>query len=394
MLETLHALVAPVGPGDALAPGVTLTRASTELGLRLTFACAGEGPSEGESATVHVELEALESARRYATRSERFAISYRVGPGRDLDPELGLDVCRAVEARVRENEAVVLARLKEALERNERAAEDAGAARIRRVRVPSILEPAGAGHEPHYTLSPYVGCLIGCRFCYAQSRVGGLRALAGLATAPWGSYVDVRENAPEVLADELPRLAPRPVKLCPIVSDPYHAIEAREELTRRVLEVLGAHPGFPPLVLTRSALVLRDLPLLASIEGAHVGVSLPTIDDETRAHFEPRAASVPERLDVLSRARSLSVRTFAIVQPVLPGPLEALADALAERVTSVSLDILRGVEGAGRDFEGPRFEAAREDEWQRERIAELDELLRARRVEVWSGELPRALRPA
>ena len=73
---------------------------------------------------------------------------------------------------------------------------------------------------------------------------------------------------------------------------------------------------------------------------------------------------------------------------MLPGPLAALADALAAHVDSVSLDVLRGEEQAGPLFDDGRFAAARADAWQRGRHADLVAALAARGVPVWAGELP------
>ncbi len=142
------------------------------------------------------------------------------------------------------------------------------------------------------------------------------------------------------------------------------------------------------LVLTRSKLVTRDADLLASLPGAWVGASIPTLDDETRRHFEPRAASIPERFEALATLRRAGARTFAVVQPLLPGSIEALADALAEAVSSVSIDVLRGEEQSAADFDDPRYSAARTDAWQRARAEELVAALAARGVPVWPGELP------
>jgi hypothetical protein len=179
----------------------------------------------------------------------------------------------------------------------------ADAPRVREVTVDHLLELAGPPAARFYTCSPYVGCLIGCRFCYAQERLAAGRAAAGLPMAPWGSWVDVRVNAAAVLADELARLPRYPIKFCPIVSDPYHAIEARLGLTRACLAAIAAAAAPPPvLLLTRAALVTRDLDLLAALPWAGVGVSLPTIDDDVRAHFEPRAAPIAARLATLARS--------------------------------------------------------------------------------------------
>lgn len=366
--DALLALVAPLSLGEAVLPGATLVRASTELGLRLTF--------EDEGRPLHVELFPAAPPRPHAARTEAFVLAYRVGRGgAPLEPARGQALCRAVAERVAANEAGVLAAL--------RAERDAP---VREVRGGRLLVPAGSPERPYDTLSPYVGCLIGCRFCYAQERVGVVRSLRGLADRPWGSYVDARVDAPTRLREELASLPLRPVKLCPIVSDPYHAIEARLGLTRACLEVLAEAPPRQVLVLTRARLVERDLDLFQRMPAVQIGMSVPTIDDAVARWFEPRAARVAERLEVLSALRAAGVRTFAVVQPLLPGELGPLADALARVAETVSLDVLRGEHDAGALFDA--HAEARDPRWQEDRARALEEALRARGVPVWQGELP------
>ncbi|HEY8376262.1 MAG TPA: radical SAM protein [Nannocystis sp.] len=375
----LRALVGGLAPGEALAPGLVLVDVTTECGPRLVF--------ETEGARVHVEVARLSEGRRCAVKTRRLGLSYRFDGDVPKDSRaLGLQVCRAVAEAAATREEAVLAALAREAEMSEETG-DGGGARIREIVVERLLERADGGR--YYTVTPYVGCLIGCRFCYAQSHVGETRALLGLPAAPWGSYVDVRVNAAEVLREELGRLPPAPIKFCAVVSDPYHAIERRYGLTRALLAELraaGARSGV--LVLTRSALIERDLDVLAGIPAAWAGISIPTVDDEVRRHFEPRAASVAARLQALSACKAAGLRTFAIVQPLLPGPVEALADALAERADSVRIDVLHGVEGATREFSDPRWAEAADPDWQRARAAALATALRARRVSLWSGELP------
>ena len=369
-------LLAPLRPGDELTPGARLLGISTEVGFWLAFALPG-GSVSGEVAPI--------GEGRFAARTARFAISYRAEGGRNpIDPGLGLALCRAVAERVANNEE----RVAESLAAGAREA-PADTSRVRELRVESLLETAGHGAERFFKLSPYAGCLIGCRYCYAQTPMRVLRRLEMLPEVPWGSYVDVRVNAAEVLASELARLAPRPIKFCPILSDPYQAVEARYALTRACLTTIGAAEAvWPVLLLTRSKLVTRDADLLASLPGAWVGASIPALDDETRRHFEPRAASIPERFEALATLRKAGARTFAVVQPLLPGPIEALADALAGAVSSVSIDVLRGEEQSAADFDDPRYSAARTDVWQRARAGELVAALAARGIPVWPGELP------
>lgn len=376
----LRRLVGGLAPGDDLAPGLRLVDVTTECGPRLTF--------ETGDTIVHVEVARLVPGRRSAVQTRRLALSYRFdGDGPKDRTAVGLGVCRAVAAAAGPREEAVLA----ALEREaDGGAAVEGEARVREVRVERILERAGGGR--YYTTTPYVGCLIGCKFCYAQSHVGETRALLGLPPAPWGSFVDARVNAAEVLAAELEALPPAPIKFCAVVSDPYHAIERRMGLTRGMLEVLRDAPARRGvLLLTRSALIERDLAVIAEIPLSWVGVSLPTVDDAVRRHFEPRASSVAERLGALAAFRRAGVRTFAIVQPLLPGPIEALADALAEHAGSVRVDVLSGVEGAAVQFHDPRWQGAADDGWQRARAAELIAACRERGVSLWTGELPPAL---
>ncbi|MBX3248088.1 MAG: radical SAM protein [Myxococcales bacterium] len=380
----LLALLAPTRPGEALFPGVVLERVSSEAGWRVTVSVsAGVGRRE-----VHLDVEPFDDARPFAARTERLAFSYRLGRGGpEVDPALGRRLCAAIAHRVAPREAAVLAQM---AAEAARAREEDGA-RVRDVRVRRALEPLGTPEARYFGLTPYAGCVIGCRFCYAQSRLRAVRRLEGLDDVRWGSYVDVRVDLPERLAEELLTTPAHAIKLCPILSDPYQPIEARRGITRACLEVIRDAPQSPTvLVLTRSSLVLRDVALLASIAGAHAGVSLPTCDDEVRRHFEPRATPIEERLDVLRTLRAQGVRTFAIVQPILPGPLDRLADQLAETVESVRIDVLHGVEGAAADFADPRHARAADPAWQRAQSEALDAALRARGVKVWRGELPPA----
>lgn len=381
--DILLELVAPATVGDALAPGVHLRGASTELGFRITVLVDGRHE-------VHVEVSPRAPGQPHAARTDKLAFTYRSGGAERVDPQAGMRACRAVAAAAAPRESAVLSALAE---------EGRGeASRIREVEVTRLLELAGTPERRFYTLSPYVGCLIGCRFCYAQSRLDPMRGVIRLPQVPWGSYVDVRVNAPEVLAAELRERERLPIKFCPIVSDPYQAIERRVGLTRRCLEVLAAVPDPPPvMIMTRSDLILRDLDLLRALPEAWAGASIPTLDDRVRAHFEPRAASIPARFAMLRALREAGIRRGVVVQPMLPGPLEPLADALAEHVDSVSLGVLRGEHGAVADFADPRYQHAGDEAWQKERAFALRDALIARGVTVWLSELPpeiEAWRPA
>jgi DNA repair photolyase len=372
-------LLAPFHAGDEVVPGARLVGVLLEIGLGWRF--------RTQVGDVNVEVALADDAERFAARTPRLALSYRAitaAPARSCAA-----LCEALAPIVARNEDAVLA----AIEREAAAEDEASRAgrRLREVQVDTALEPALDSPSAFFTLTPYVGCVIGCRFCYAPAPIGHMRRLARAPVVPWGSYVDVRVNLPDVLARELVDAPRWPIKFCPILSDPYQAVESRYEVTRSCLKVLREAAPRPVFVLTRSRLVERDAELLASLPDAWVGASIPTLDDAVRHHFEPRAASITDRFVLLGTLRAAGVKTFAVVQPMLPGPVEAFADALAGAVSSVSIDVLYGVQGAAADFEDPSYSAAATEDWQRERAAALTAALVRNGVTIWNGDLPPTL---
>jgi DNA repair photolyase len=374
-------LLAPFRAGDEVVPGARLVGVLLEIGLGWRF--------RTEEGDVNVEVTLLADTERFAARTPRLALSYRAMTATPARSHAGKALCEALVPIVARNEDTVLG----AIEREATAEQRATPAgrRIREVPVETALEPALDSPSPFFTITPYVGCVIGCRFCYAQAPIGHMRRLARAPVVPWGSYVDVRVNLPDVLARELIDAPRWPIKFCPILSDPYQAVESRYEVTRSCLTVIRAAAPRPVFVLTRSRLVERDAELLASLPAAWVGASIPTFDDEVRRHFEPRAASIADRFALLRMLRAAGVETFAVVQPMLPGPVEAFADALAECVSSVSIDVLHGVQGAGGDFAGASYADSAAEEWQRERAAALAAALVRNGVTLWDGDLPPSL---
>jgi DNA repair photolyase len=369
----LLSLLAPLSPGDELLPGVRLLGSSEEVGPRLQLTVDGE--------PLAVEVTSADAPTRAFVSTRRLRFAYvSSGP---MGEARGPEICREVAQRAQLREDAVFGA-------GDSEDPDATAdARIREVRVDRLLEVAWHEGRFFHTLSPYVGCVIGCRYCYAQSHVAATRMLARRRPVPWGSYVDVRVNSAEVLAEELATLDVRTIKMCPVVSDPYQAVEGRYAVTRACLETIARSGRRPSvLVLTRSALVRRDAELLGELR-AHAGVSLPTVDDAVRAHFEPRAATVDERLAALRALEAAGVTTMAVVQPILPGPLDALADAIAAHCSSASVGVLDGVQSAGDDFSDPRYRHARDDAWQQAQAERLRDMLRDRGVKIWS-ELPPA----
>ena len=208
------------------------------------------------------------------------------------------------------------------------------ASAVREVSVARVLIPEGRGQ---YYLNPYAGCMIGCPYCYVGDRADLSRAFDGQAPYAWGRWVDVKVDAPEVLRREVRALPPGPVRMSPILTDPYQPLERTYRITRQCLEVL-LEAGFSPVILTRGARVVEDLDLLARFPRAAVGLSIPTDDDAVRARFEPGADPVEARIDALARLRAAGLRTFIAVQPMLPMNPARLVDLTAPHAHVARID--------------------------------------------------------
>ena len=211
-----------------------------------------------------------------------------------------------------------------------------------------------------YAINPYTGCAHACVYCYASfmTRFSG-------HTDRWGTWLDAKVNIAEVLENEIRRKSVRrgkperpvqaplaglaeamdspppslpgshegppvpgspnspdhPTILLSSVTDPYQPLEASLGLTRACLEALaGATGPFSPEVsiLTKSALVARDIPILRDLPGSEVGMTITTLDDALARQIEPGASAPSARLRTLEQLAGQSIKTWVFISPVLP----------------------------------------------------------------------------
>ncbi len=181
-----------------------------------------------------------------------------------------------------------------------------------------------------YAVNPYTGCEHACSYCYARF----MRRFTG-HQEPWGEFVDVKINAPDLLQMEMRKKKPAKVWVSG-VCDPYQPLEARYGLTRECLQIL-TRGGWPVVVQTRSPLVLRDMDILGEAQDLEVGLTVTTADDSTRRLFEPQAPPIEERIKALDGLHRGGIRTFAMIAPLLPGAGE-LGELLGNRVDYVLID--------------------------------------------------------
>jgi DNA repair photolyase len=181
-----------------------------------------------------------------------------------------------------------------------------------------------------YVVNPYIGCQHGCTYCYARF----MKRFTG-HKEPWGEFVDVKINAPDLLQREIEKMPPGRVWVSG-VCDSYQPLERTYELTKKCLEILVRH-NWPVTIQTKSSLVLRDVNLLRGTDKIEVGLSVTTGDEGIRQLFEPNAPSIKERIKALAELHLASIRTFAMIAPMLP-KAEELATMLRGKVDYVLID--------------------------------------------------------
>jgi len=190
--------------------------------------------------------------------------------------------------------------------------------------------------EADYCINPYVGCLHACVYCYARF----MRRFTG-HDEPWGYFLDVKINAPEILARELTRKPKRGVVLLGSVTDAYQPVEQKYRLTRAILEILLQH-DFPVFVLTKSDLVVRDLDLFKQFSKCEVGLTITTTDQKIARNFELHSSVPQQRIKALETLHRSGITTYAFIGPILPEltNLEAIFIAIQGKVDFVMAESL------------------------------------------------------
>lgn len=167
--------------------------------------------------------------------------------------------------------------------------------------------------ESDYCINPYVGCLHGCKYCYARfmKRFTGHRE-------PWGEFLDIKINALEVLRKQLnskKNISGR--VLLGSVSDAYQPAEKKYGITRGILKELKK-ANCSVSILTKSDLVVRDIDILKELNNCSVGLTITTTNDWIRSKLEPRAASIERRIEALRKLHENGISTYCFIGPIIP----------------------------------------------------------------------------
>jgi len=177
-----------------------------------------------------------------------------------------------------------------------------------------------------YTINPYSGCSFNCLYCYIRGSKYGTHMEEKLS---------VKGNAVELLEKQLAARARRQqygIIVLSSATDPYLQFEAKEQLTRRILEVILKY-RFPVHIITKSDLVIRDLDIIRQINEtailpydlagklahkAFITFSFTTLDDAISHIFEPGATPPSLRLQTMKHCLAAGFHSGVSMMPLLP----------------------------------------------------------------------------
>jgi DNA repair photolyase len=164
-----------------------------------------------------------------------------------------------------------------------------------------------------YSYNPYIGCEHNCLYCFANY----MKKYTNHDNDEWGTFVDVKINAVELLEKELSKKEYKDVIFIGTVTDCYQPIEKEYEITRESLKVLLKHKC-KISILTKSNLVLRDIDLLKQFDYVEVGISCSFYNDKDRSFFEPNTVSIRERVEALKILKENGIKTYLFIAPFIP----------------------------------------------------------------------------
>jgi DNA repair photolyase len=230
-------------------------------------------------------------------------------------------------------------------------APEALATRFYEVRARSIVNrvPARSRMPFRWTINPYRGCTHACVYCFARPTHRYLDFDAG---RDFEREIVVKVNAPELLRAELARPSWKGEQIAMGTNtDPYQWVEGRYRLMEGIWEALRDAAGGaanPCSVLTKSPLLLRDLPLMLQIAertSMTACLSIPTLDERAWRATEPHTPNPRARLEAVAELNRAGIPTGVLIAPLMPGINDApeQVEELLELATSAGARSVGGV---------------------------------------------------
>ncbi|HLD29229.1 MAG TPA: radical SAM protein [bacterium] len=180
----------------------------------------------------------------------------------------------------------------------------------------AILNESRDDKTFRYTLNPYRGCEHSCLYCYVQAD----RYRPTQEIGEFFTRIQVKSNAVYLLRKAMEKGRLPGLVTIGSSSDPYQPAEGCYNITRRLLEILFNY-GQPVHIFTKSGLIMRDLPLLLSLNEKSLvllNVSIISLRNRIASFFEPLAPSPGKRMEIIHKFSRGGIKTGLALMPVLP----------------------------------------------------------------------------
>ncbi|MBU1863685.1 MAG: radical SAM protein [Candidatus Omnitrophica bacterium] len=173
-----------------------------------------------------------------------------------------------------------------------------------------VLAPSGI-NLGDYVINPYRGCSIGCRYCYVQKNKAIQKR-----HAPWGSFVDVKINAPTILRKELQSKKVNHV-LIGSTTEVYQPCEERYGLMRELVSILNDY-DVAYTILTKSSLIVRDVDVLKKGRETEIYFTVSPLTKAICDVLEPHSLPFHKRIATVTALIEAGIKTRVYVNPVIP----------------------------------------------------------------------------
>ncbi|MFH1397893.1 MAG: radical SAM protein [Candidatus Omnitrophota bacterium] len=181
---------------------------------------------------------------------------------------------------------------------------------INEVKISRILNPT-AIDLGEYVINPFMGCEFSCLYCYVRSN-----RVVSRKNKPWGEYVDIRINAPQLLEKELLLRKPKQV-LLGSTTECFQPMERKYRLAQRILEILNRHKVYY-VILSRSPYILDYIQLLKQGFCRKIYFSINNYNQDFKLILEPKSPAFTLRDEAVTVLLKEGIPVVPYFSPILP----------------------------------------------------------------------------
>ena len=199
-----------------------------------------------------------------------------------------------------------------------------------------ITDSLFSGYD--HCLNPYVGCQMGCTYCYVRFFIKDKNE-DGTIRNEWGDFVRTRNHIKTKLAKELLKV-PSTRLVIGTMTDPYQPIERKQRLTREALTIILASKIKPDKVgiFTRSPIVEDDIDLIKQLPRARVHFTITPYSPEMVKKLEPVPVLTKRRFQSIAKLKAAGIRVHVNIAPAIPIISDAMTNGFADELAKIGVD--------------------------------------------------------